>query len=57
LLLACLVTLPLIWLPGEDLSARAVVFVVQNATVAASGLAFLALGLTRMGTGRRNGKG
>jgi hypothetical protein len=48
LLLACLVTLPLIWLPGEDLSARAVVFVVQNATVAASGLIFLGLALRRI---------
>lgn len=45
LLLVCLATLPLMWLPGEDLSARAVVLTVQNATVAASGLIFLGLAL------------
>lgn len=56
LLLACLVTLPLIWIPGEDLSARAVVFVIQNATVVACGLVFLGLGLTRTVGGRRKGK-
>ncbi|MDQ0077519.1 CHAT domain-containing protein [Arthrobacter oryzae] len=56
LLLACLITLPLIWIPGEDLSGRAVVLVIQNATVAASGLVFLGLGLTRNGNDRRNRK-
>lgn len=45
LLLVCMVTLPLMWLPGEDLSARAVVLTVQSASVAASGLIFLGLAL------------
>jgi hypothetical protein len=45
LLLVCLATLPLMWLPGDDLSARALVLTVQNATVAAGGLIFLGLAL------------
>ncbi|MFF1383749.1 CHAT domain-containing protein [Arthrobacter sp. NPDC058288] len=47
LLLVCLVTLPLMWLPGEDLSARAALLTVQNAAVGASGLVFLGLALRR----------
>ncbi|KIS25543.1 hypothetical protein TV39_21165 [Arthrobacter sp. SPG23] len=47
LLLICLVTLPLMWIPGDDLSARALVLTVQNSTVAASGLVFLGLALRR----------
>jgi hypothetical protein len=47
LLLVCMVTLPLMWIPGDDLSARAMVLTAQNAAVAASGLVFLGLALKR----------